>query len=113
MLFCLTGDYTLQGLEALKENPHTHRHAAVEQLLEAAGGGKMVGMYTTDGSGPGVMLILDVADADTMSAITGVFLSAGTVHNPKMTRLHTMEDHANIREKALKLRRAYKPPGKM
>jgi len=38
MLFCLTADYTPQALNAMRENPNTDRRAAVEQLLEAAGG---------------------------------------------------------------------------
>ena len=59
MLFCLTADYTPQALNAMRENPNTDRRAAVEQLLEAAGG-KLVAMYGRASNGPGAMVIFDL-----------------------------------------------------
>ena len=110
MLFCLTADYTPQALNAMRENPNTNRQAAVEELLTAAGG-KLVAMYGRATNGPGVMVIFDVADPAMAPAITGVAVSAGTIQNVQMTRLFTMEEVTGLRERARKIRGAYKPPG--
>ena len=110
MLFCLTADYTPQALNAMREDPNTNRQAAVEQLLSAAGG-KLVAMYGRATNGPGVMVIFDVTDPAMAPAMTGVAVSAGTIHHVELTRLFTMEEVKGIREKAGKLRGAYKPPG--
>jgi uncharacterized protein with GYD domain len=110
MLFCLTAEYTPQALNAMRENPNTDRRAAVEQLVAAAGG-KLVAMYGRASNGPGVMVIIDVPDPAMAPAMTGVAVSAGTIQNPELTRLFTMEEIADIRRKAGQLRGAYKPPG--
>ena len=110
MLFCLTADYTPQALNAMSENPNTNRQAAVEQVLSAAGG-KLVAMYGRASNGPGVMVIFDVADPAMAPAIAGVAVSAGTIQNVEMTRLFSMEEIADIRQKARQIRSAYKPPG--
>ncbi len=110
MLFCLTADYTPQALNAMRENPNTNRQAAVEQLLAAAGG-KLVGMYGRATNGPGVMVIFDVTDPAMAPAISGVAVSAGTIHHVELTRLFTMDEVKGLRERAGKIRGAYKPPG--
>ena len=110
MLFCLTAEYTPQALNAMRENPNTDRRAAVEQLLEAAGG-KLVAMYGRASNGPGVMVIFDVRDPAMAPAMCGVAVSAGSVQNVELTRLFTMEEIAEIRQKARQIRGAYKPPG--
>ena len=110
MLFCLTADYTPQALNAMREDPNTNRQAAVEELLSAAGG-KLVAMYGRATNGPGVMVIFDVTDPAMAPAMTGVAVSAGTIHHVELTRLFTMEEVKGIRERAGKIRGAYKPPG--
>jgi uncharacterized protein with GYD domain len=110
MLFCLTADYTPQALNAMRENPNTDRRAAVEQLLAAAGG-KLVAMYGRAANGPGAMVIFDVPDPAMAPAVCGVTVSAGTIRNVELTRLYTMEEITNIRQKARQLHSAYKPPG--
>ena len=110
MLFCLTADYTPQALNAMRENPNTDRRAAVEQLLTAAGG-KLVAMYGRAANGPGAMVIFDVPDPAMAPAICGVAVSAGTIQNVELTRLFTMEEISDIRQKASRIRGAYKPPG--
>jgi uncharacterized protein with GYD domain len=110
MLFCLTADYTPQALNAMRENPNTDRRAAVEQLLAAAGG-KLVAMYGRASNGPGAMVIFDVADPAMAPAMCGVAVSAGTIQNVELTRLFSMEEIADIRQKARQIRGAYKPPG--
>jgi len=110
VLFCLTAEYTPQALNAMRENPNTNRQAAVEQLLAAAGG-KLVAMYGRASHGPGVMLIFDVTDPAMAPAVTGVAVSAGSIQNPHLTRLFTMDEIAGIRGKAKQIRDAYKPPG--
>jgi hypothetical protein len=82
----------------------------LEQLLSAAGG-KLVAIYGTASNGPGAMVIFDVADPAMAPAISGVVVSAGTVQNVQMTRLFTMDEIKGIREKAGKIRGAYKAPG--
>jgi uncharacterized protein with GYD domain len=110
VLFCLTADYTPQALNAMRENPNTDRRAAVEQLLEAAGG-KLIAMYGKAANGPGVMVIFDVPDPAMAPAVCGVAVSAGAIQNVQMTRLFTMEEITGIRQKAAQIRGAYKPPG--
>ena len=99
-----------QALNAMRENPNTNRQAAVEQLLSAAGG-KLVAMYGRSTNGPGAMVIFDVADPAMAPAITGVAVSAGTIQNVQLTRLFTMDEVKGLRERASKIRGAYKPPG--
>jgi len=110
MLFCFTGDYTPQALNAMRQHPNPDRQAAVKQTIEAAGG-KLVAMYGKAINGPGVMVILDVPDPDMAVAISGIALSAGTLQNVQLTRLFTMDEVNTIRQKRLKLAEAYKPPG--
>jgi len=110
MLFCLTAEYTPQALNAMRENPNTDRRRAVEQVLAAAGG-KLVSMYGRATNGPGVMVIFDVPDPAMAPAMCGVAVSAGSIQNVELTRLFTMEEIADIRQKARQLRSAYKPPG--
>ncbi len=110
MLFCFTGQYTPQALNAMRENPNTDRQAAVASLAEAAGG-KVVSMYGTAANGPGVMVILDVADPDMATAITGVAVASGSVQNAQLTRLFSMDEVKTIRQKRAQISGAYKPPG--
>ena len=110
MLFCLTAEYTPQALNAMRQNPNTDRRAAVEQLLAAAGG-KLIAMYGRVANGPGVMVIFDVPDPAMAPAMCGVAMSAGTIQNVELTRLFTMEEIADIRQKARQIHSAYKPPG--
>ncbi len=98
MLFCLTADYTPQALNAMRENPNTNRQAAVEQVLAAAGG-KLVAMYGRASNGPGVMVIFDVTDPAMAPAISGVAISAGTIHHVELTRLFTMDEVKGLRER--------------
>ena len=110
MLFCLTAEYTPQALNAMRENPNTDRRAAVEQLLGAAGG-KLVAMYGRVSNGPGAMVIFDAPGRAMAPAMCGVAVSAGSILNVELTRLFTMEEIADIRQKARQIHGAYKPPG--
>jgi len=110
MIFCVTADYTPQALNAMRENPNTDRRSAVEQLVQAAGG-KLISMYAKATNGPGVMIIFDVPDPGMAAAMTGVAVSAGSIHNVELTRLLTMEEANDVRQKARQLRGAYRPPG--
>src|SRR5262249_2815240 len=109
-LFCLTEEYTPPALNAMRENPNTDRRAAVEQLLAAAGG-KLIAMYGRASNGPGAMVIFDVPDPAMAPAMVGVALSSGSVQNVELTRLFTMEEITDIRQKARQIYGAYKPPG--
>jgi hypothetical protein len=83
------------------------------EQLAAAAGGKLVAMYGKTNHGPGSLIIIDVPDSDMAAAWAGVGFSAGTVQNVEMTRLYTMEELASVRQKASRLRSAYKPPGQL
>jgi uncharacterized protein with GYD domain len=110
MLFSLTGEYTPQALNAMRENPNTNRQAAVEQLVKAADG-KLIGMYGRAAKGPGVLVIIDVPDPDMAAAMCGVAVAAGALQNVEVTRLFSMQEIVQLRQKAGRLRGAYKPPG--
>ena len=110
MLFSLTGEYTPQALNAMMGNPNTNRQAAVEQLVKAADG-QVVGMYGRAGRGPGVLVIIDVPDPDMAVAMCGVAVAAGTLQDVEVTRLFSMQEIVQLRQKAGQLRAAYKPPG--
>ena len=110
MHFCLTGQYTPRALNNLLENPTTNRYEAAKKLIEAAGG-KLISMYGTPVDGPGVLAIFDVPDPSSAPAIVGVVVAAGTLQNVKLTRLLTQDEILPIRQKAVKLRASYSPPG--
>jgi uncharacterized protein with GYD domain len=111
MLFCLTVDYTPQSVAAFRDNPNINRRQAIDQLLEAAGG-KVVDMYHTSATGPGALVIFDVPDPEMAPAITGVATAAGTIHNPRLTRLYTMDEIKSVRQKAARIHGAYRAPGR-
>lgn len=111
MHFCLTGQYTLQALNSMMENPTVSRYEAAKKLVEAAGG-KLISMYSTPADGPGVLVIFDVPDPSEAAAISGVVVATGALHHVKLTRLLTQDEVTHVRHKAIKLRDAYKPPGK-
>jgi uncharacterized protein with GYD domain len=111
MHFCLTAQYTPQALNAILEDPKTNRYEAVKKSVEA-GSGKLVAMYSTASEGPGILVITDVSDPDMASAITGIAVAAGTIHNVKLTRLMTQEEVGKVRQKARELRGSYKAPHK-
>ena len=111
MHFCLTGQYTPQALNNIMDNPTVSRYEAAKKLIEAAGG-KLISMYSTATDGPGVMVIIDLPDPSAAPAMTGVVVESGALHNVKLIRLWTQDEIKQVREKASKLRSAYKPPGK-
>jgi len=111
MHFSLTAQYTPQALNAILDDPKTNRYEAVKKLVEA-GGGKLISLYSTAAEGPGVLLIFDVPDPAVASAISGLAVAAGTINNPKLTRLMTQEEVGKVRQKARELRGSYKAPHK-
>ena len=82
----------------------------MEQLLGAAGG-KLIAMYGRAANGPGAMVIFDVPDPAMAPAMCGVAVSCGSIQNVELTRLFSMEEIADIRQKARQIHGAYKPPG--
>jgi uncharacterized protein with GYD domain len=111
MHFCFTAQYTPQALNAILDDPNVNRYEATKKAVEA-GGGKLVSMYSTIGEGPGVLIIIDVPNPEIAYAIAGIAFAAGTVHNPKLTRLMTQEEVGKVRQKARELRGSYKAPHK-
>ena len=111
MHFCITAQYTSQALNSIMDDPKTNRYEAVKKMTEA-GGGKLISMYSTAAEGPGVLVIFDVPDPAAASAIAGVAVAGGAIHNLKLTRLITQEEVGHVRQKAREVRAAYKAPGK-
>jgi uncharacterized protein with GYD domain len=111
MHFCLTGQYTPQALNHIMDNPTVSRYEAAKSLIETAGG-KLISMYSTAADGPGILVIFDVPDPGVAPAISGVVVASGAVQNAELKRLWTQDEIKQVREKASKLRAAYKPPGK-
>ena len=111
MHFSITAQYTPQALNSIMDDPKTNRYEAVKKLVEA-GGGKLVLMYSTAAEGPGVLIIFDMPDPAAASAMAGVAVAGGAIHNLKLTRLMTQDEVGKVREKARELRGAYKAPGK-
>lgn len=109
MHFCITATYTAQAMAAILENPNSNRRAAIEALLNAAGG-KLVSLYRTIADGPGVLCIID-ADPLVAPAINAVVVSTGAFKDFTMTRLFTDEETTTVRQKAIAIRAAYKSPG--
>ena len=111
MHFCFTGQYTPRALTNIMEDPKTNRYEAAKKLVEAAGG-KLISMYSTAADGPGILVIFDVPDPGVAPAISGVVVASGALQNAELKRLWTQDEIKQVREKASKLRAAYKPPGK-
>jgi len=111
MLFCITANYTPQALNALMDEPESSRLAAVQQLLEAAGG-RVVNLYSTVADGPGAMLIFDVPDPGAAPAISGVIAASGAVQNLRLTRLMSPDEVVGVRKRAAQLRASYRPAGR-
>jgi uncharacterized protein with GYD domain len=109
--FCFTGQYTPQALNAMMENPSTNRSEVARKTIEAAGG-KMISFYSVPADGPGVLIIFDVPEPDSAAAISGLAVAAGTMHNVQLKRLLTQDEVVQVRQKAIKLRGVYTPPGK-
>ncbi|MFB9264448.1 GYD domain-containing protein [Bradyrhizobium erythrophlei] len=110
MHFCFTGHYTPRAINAILENPTVNRYEAAKKLIESAGG-KLVSMYSMATEGPSVLVIFDVPDPGMAPAICGVVVAAGTLSDVKLTRLFTQDEIKEVRQKAVKLRAAYTPPG--
>ncbi|WOH66067.1 GYD domain-containing protein [Bradyrhizobium sp. BWA-3-5] len=110
MHFCMTAQYTPKSLNAILENPKTNRFEAAKKMVEAAGG-KLISMYSTAANGPGVLVIFDVPDPNAASAMSGVVIASGAVHNVTLTRLWTADEITQVRQKAVQLKGAYTPPG--
>ena len=110
MHFCMTGQYTPKALNGILENPTQSRYEAAKKLIEAAGG-KLISMYSTAADGPGVLVIFDVPDSNAAPAISGTVIASGAIHNVNLTRLWTPDEITQVRQKAVQLRSAYRPPG--
>jgi uncharacterized protein with GYD domain len=111
MLFCIMGQYTPQAVAANLDDPSTDREAAVKKLMEAAGA-KLVAMYNYIADGPSTMVLFEVADPSVASAITAVAVAGGGLQNAKHLQLVTQQEVADVRQKARRIRSAYKAPGK-
>jgi uncharacterized protein with GYD domain len=111
MHFCLTGRYTPQALNNIMENTTVDRSENAKKAIEAAGG-KLISFYATPAEGPGVLVIVDVPDGGAAAAVSGVVVAAGVLQNVKLTRLLTQAEVVQVRQKAIQVSAAYKPPGK-
>ena len=67
--------------------------------------------FTQTSLGSGAMVIFDVHDPAMAPAMCGVAVSSGSIQNVELTRLFSMEEIVDIRQKARQIHGAYKPPG--
>jgi uncharacterized protein with GYD domain len=81
MHFCITANYTPETLKAMAKNPGAGRPAAIEKLLDAAGG-KLVRMFHTIAEGPGAIVIFD-AESQKAMAMAALVTSSGAMHDIK------------------------------
>ena len=79
-------------------------------LIEAAGG-KLIEFFHTGATGPGALVILDVPDPQMAPAIMSISISSGTLHNFRLTRLYTVDEVTQIRQKADQIRSSFKGMG--
>ncbi len=108
MLYMLTANYTVKGLEAMAKNPTTRRDA-VEKLMTAAGG-KLLALYGTMGDGIGAMSIVDI-DPSVAPAYATVIASFDALQNVRIQRLFTDDEAMELRQKAIELKASFRPPG--
>ena len=59
-----------------------------------------------------MLVIFDVPDGGAAAVISGVVVAAEVLQNVKLTRLLTQAEVVQVRQKAIQVRAAYKPPGK-
>ncbi len=109
MLFCLTANYTPEGLQAMAKNPSASRRDVVEQLMKAAGG-KLVAFYGTIADGPGGMSIVDI-DPSMAPAYASVVASFAGLQNVRLQRLFAEDETLDIRQKSIQLQASFRPPG--
>ena len=101
--FMLTASYTAEGLQGLFKDKATGRRDAVRQALESVGG-KLESMHYMLGDYD-VVIIAEVPDAITASAISLAAAATGLVHT-KTTALLTVEETNKALATAVKFRGA-------
>ncbi|UVO34521.1 GYD domain-containing protein [Bradyrhizobium arachidis] len=107
-LFITYASYSHTAIKGMVSEP-TDRTAAINSLVEKAGG-KLVAAYMTTGSND-IVIITEVADgsdavaAGMAAAATGAFTKLETV------RAWTLPDFKGIQEKATRIGAGFKAPG--
>lgn len=108
MLFVTHASYSPSGVKGLVDKPED-RLAALEKLVEAAGG-KLVATYMTTGEYD-ALLIGDFENGETAVALGMVAAASGAVADLKTVRAWTTAEFKGVAEKAAALAGSYTPPG--
>lgn len=103
--FLVSATYTASGAQGLLKDGGSKRRAAIEQLISSVGG-RLESMYYALGEDD-VLLIVDIPDQVTASAISLVVNATGAVRL-KTTPLLTVEELDQASKKKVK----YRVPGK-
>ncbi len=106
-LYMVQGAYTAEALAAMAKNPQD-RSVPVRELVQKAGG-QFIGLYYCFGEYD-VVLLFDVPDDMTASAIALAAVSPGHLKSYKTTRLFTVEETMEAMHKAGSL--AFQGPSK-
>ena len=101
----LSHDYA-KGLLAAPED----REPAVRKLIEEAGG-KVISFFFTTGDSD-FLLISEANEAEAIIAALMATAAAGTVSHVSTARAWTGREFKAVAEKASKVAKAYRPPGK-
>jgi uncharacterized protein with GYD domain len=101
----LSPDYA-KGLLAAPED----REPVVRKLIEEAGG-KVISFYFTTGDSD-FLLISEANEAEAIIAALMATAAAGTVSHVSTVRAWTGREFKAVAEKASKVAKAYRPPGK-
>ena len=96
----------LKGMLAAPED----RESAVRKLIEAAGG-KVISFYLTTGEAD-FLLISEANEAEAVIAALMATAAAGMISHISTARAWTGAEFKAIADKASKVAKAYRPPGK-
>ena len=109
MLFALEVDYTAEAMSALIRNP-VDRSKALAKMVEGTPT-KVVGWYATSGGDKlGALIIYDVADEMTFTAILDVARASAAFSSIRSTRLLTGEEARQGLIQAQEVQKLYQPP---
>jgi uncharacterized protein with GYD domain len=105
MKFLWTAEYSPQGAGGAIKDGGTGRQKAIEGLV-ASVGGSLDACYFS-GNGTGVVLIVDIPDQASSTAVLYTIQASGATSNTSVTPLLTAAEV----DAAMKLSPAYTPPG--
>ena len=107
MLLVTQASYSQSAIKALVDNPQD-RHAAIDQMVQAAGG-KLISLYMTSGESD-ILLINEFESSDPAIALGLVAAASGSITNVKTVRAWTTSEFKTVAQSANELAGSYTPP---